>query len=543
MSAIQARDVFRVYSTPEGDAAALQGLTLSVQDREVLVVLGPSGSGKSTLLRILAGLDRPSAGSVAVFGHDVGKLRGRRLAAYRSSVLGYVEQHYSRALDPDLTARELVGLQLGLAGADGRARDARADELLERVGLADKRASLPSELSGGEQQRVAACAALAHRPALLLADEPTGELDAASASLVYELIGELAREQGCTTVVVSHDIESTAIADRTVRIRDGRVSEEAAREGGGEEALVVGRGGWVRLPEELLVRAGIGERARAELGPGGIVVRPAGAASAERPAPAELEVAPAAADGRVVAETRQLSKSYGRGAQQRVVFADVNAVFAAGGLTVVTGPSGSGKTTLLHLLAGLGDPDAGEVVVLGQRLAELDREARAALRRGHVAVIGQDPGLTPFLSARENVELGLALRGVGADEGHDRALDSLTRVGLAERAEQRAARLSAGERQRVAIARAIAAGATLLLADEPTARLDEANALAVGALFSSLARDVGAAVVVATHDPLVVEQADETLALGAYSVQASASPSPPGRRPRSAKSAASSSGE
>jgi ABC-type lipoprotein export system ATPase subunit len=150
----------------------------------------------------------------------------------------------------------------------------------------------------------------------------------------------------------------------------------------------------------------------------------------------------------------------------------------------------------------------------GKHLASLDREARAALRRAHVAFIGQDPGLTPFLSARENVELGLALRGVGADDAQAAALEALGRVGLTERADQRTARLSAGERQRVAIARAVAAGAGLLLADEPTARLDEANALGVGALFGRLARETGTAVVVATHDPLVVEQADAALALG-----------------------------
>jgi len=512
VSAVEARDVFRVYSTPEGDAAALQGLTLSVEEREVVVVLGPSGSGKSTLLRLLAGLDRPSAGAVAVFGHDVGGLRGRRLADYRSRLLGYVEQHYSRALDPDLTVRDLVGLQLGLAGNDEGVRHERADELLERVGLEGKRAARPGELSGGEQQRVALCAALAHRPALLLADEPTGELDAVSAALVYKLLGELAREQGCTTIIVSHDVESTAIADRTVRVRDGRVSEEAAREEGGQETLVVGRGGWLRLPEELVLRAGIGSRARAELRPGGILVRPAGAAPAE--AAADPQVARVTApDGRIIAEARGLAKSYGSGPQERVVFSGLDASFAAGQLAVVTGPSGSGKTTLLHLLAGLGDPDAGEVVVLGERLSALDREARAALRRENVAVIGQDPGLTPFLSARENVELGLAIRGVDGEETRERALDALARVDLAERAEQRVGRLSAGERQRVAIARALAAGASLLLADEPTARLDEANALAVGALFSRLAREAGAAVVVATHDSLVVEQADATLAL------------------------------
>jgi len=516
MTAVLARDVFRVYSTPEGDAAALQGLTLCVEEQEVLVVLGPSGSGKSTLLRILSGLDRPSAGVVTVFGRDVGKLRGRRLAEYRSRLLGYVEQHYSRSLDPDLTARDLVALQLGLAGAEGSAREKRADQLLERVGLADKRLSRPGELSGGEQQRIAVCAALAHRPKLLLADEPTGELDAVTAALVYELIGELAREEGCTTIVVSHDVESTSIADRIVRVRDGRVSEEAAR--AGDETLVVARGGWVRLPEDLLARAGIGERARAKLAGRGIVVTPAGPPAAAEADAADSPAAPApTVDRRVVAEVRGVQKSYGEGAQKRVVLAGLNASFATGKLVAVTGPSGSGKTTLLHLLAGIADADVGDVAVFGRRMADLDREARAALRREHVAVIGQDPGLVPFLSARENVELGLALRESRADEVHERALEALARVGLAERAEQRAARLSAGERQRVAIARAVAAGAGLLLADEPTARLDEANALAVGSLFSRLAREAGVAVVVATHDQLVVEQADVTLRLGDHS--------------------------
>jgi ABC-type lipoprotein export system ATPase subunit len=516
VTAIEARDVFRVYSTPEGDAAALQGLTLRVEDREVLVVLGPSGSGKSTFLRILSGLERPSAGTVSVFGREVGKLRGRRLAHYRARLLGYVEQHYSRALDPDLSARELVGLQLGLAGADRAARERRADELLERVGLADKRASRPPELSGGEQQRVAVCAALAHRPKLLLADEPTGELDAGSAQLVYSLIRELAREQGCTTVLVSHDVESTAIADRTIRVRDGRVSEEAGR--GTGETLVVARGGWVRLPEDLLARAGIGERVRAELAGEQILVSPAGPSRpAAEPEPTPLPVH--GGDGRVVAETRAVRKSYGRGAHERIVLDGLDATFLGGRLVAVTGPSGSGKTTLLHLLAGLRDPDEGEVAILGRPLGGLAREERARLRRGHVAFIGQNPGLTPFLSARENVELGLALRGVRPDDQQERALEALTRVGLFERAEQRVARLSAGERQRVAVARALAAGAELLLADEPTARLDEANALGVGALFARLARAAGVAVVVATHDALVVEQADTVLALGAYEAE------------------------
>jgi ABC-type lipoprotein export system ATPase subunit len=512
-AAVEARELFHVYSTPEGDAAALQGLTLNVLEREVLVVLGPSGSGKSTLLRILAGMERPSAGRVRVFGSELGKLGGRALADYRTRVLGFVEQHYTRSLDPDLTARQLVALQPALAGESRRQRDLRALELLERVGLEGKRESRPAELSGGEQQRIAVCAALAHRPELLLADEPTGELDEANANLVYTLLGELAREHGCTTVVVSHDAESTRIADRTVRVRDGRVSEEAA--GSSDETIVVGRGGWLRLPEDLLAGAGIGGHAHATLEEGAIVVGPAGGRSEPEPA-APSDARRRAGDGAgrgVAAETRALVKTFGRAPQATDVFSGLEVSFEAGKVTAVTGPSGSGKSTLLHLLAGLSLLTAGDVVVLGVSLPALDRTARAALRRENVALIPQAPELLPFLSARENVELGLAIRGVLAERAGEEAREALEAVGLAERSDQRVSRLSAGERQRVAIARALASRPRLLLADEPTARLDQANALAVGILLAELARASGAAVVCATHDLLVIEQADQQIAL------------------------------
>ena len=139
MNAVELRDVFRVHSTPEGDAAALQGLSLTVAQGEVVAVLGPSGAGKSTLLRILAGLEAPSAGTVRVLGEEIGKLPPRRLADYRATRLGYVDQHYTRTLAPELSARALVSLQLGLRGERQPVRLARADELLERVGLGAKR--------------------------------------------------------------------------------------------------------------------------------------------------------------------------------------------------------------------------------------------------------------------------------------------------------------------------------------------------------------------------------------------------------------------
>jgi ABC-type lipoprotein export system ATPase subunit len=508
VSAVELTDVFRIFSTPQGDAAALQGLTLRVDAGEIVVVLGPSGSGKTTLLQMLAGLDRPSAGSVRVFGLELGKLPARRLDAYRASTLGYVDQHYTRSLAPELSVAELVGLQLGLAGAPTAGRSRRTRELLERVGLEGRADARPYELSGGEQQRVAICAALAHKPRLVLADEPTGELDAANARLVYELLGELTREQGSTTVIVSHDPSSALIADRAIAIRDGRVSEEAATRAG-EETIVVGRGGWLRLPEELLARAGIRSRATARLEQGEVVVSRAAHDDQVLPRSPRPEPERAAAvqpPRTEVAVVRGVSKSFGG----VPVFEALDATFDGGRLHAVTGPSGSGKTTLLRLLAGLDVPSAGSIQILETELTGLDREARAAVRRRHIALAAQESGLISFLSARENVELSLALRGTDGAGRPDAVLDA---VGLGERASQRVARLSAGEQTRLQIARALADRPVLLLADEPTARLDQANALAIVNLLAQLARQTGAAIVCATHDPIVIEHADAELRL------------------------------
>jgi energy-coupling factor transport system ATP-binding protein len=517
MSAVDIRDLFRVYPAPEGGVVALQGLTLEVQDGEICVVLGPSGSGKSTLLRMLAALDQPTAGSVRVHGRDLARLGRRGRARYRSELLGYADQHYWRALAAELEIRELVSIQLGLDGATAVERRKRADELLERVGLLDRRHAHPRELSGGEQQRVAVCAALAHKPRLFLADEPTGELDAASARLVYDAISELAKDGGTTTVLVSHDPESAAIADRIVRVRDGRVSEEAALADGRDEAIVVGRGGWLRLSEELLRRTGIRSRATAKLHEEGIVLEAVPGDDAVQAAEEEPALLRPAGEGDVVAAARGVSRTYGKGAAAASALRELDATFVGGRLTAVTGPSGSGKTTLLRLLAGTDVPTSGEIQVLGEALSALDRDGRARFRAERIALVSQEAGLVPFLTAAENVELGLALRRVDAAEATARAAEALAAVGLAAEASRRVEDLSSGQRERVAVARAVAARPSLLLADEPTARLDQANALAVARLLLDLARDTGAAVVCGTHDPLLIEHADERLDLGARS--------------------------
>jgi ABC-type lipoprotein export system ATPase subunit len=499
--------VFRVYPTEDGGSAALQGLTFTVREGEIVVVFGPSGSGKTTMLRILAGFDRPSAGRVDVLGVDLRRLGRRRLDEFRGQFLGYADQHYAAALAPELTARELVAFPLGLAGVPRKRQLERADALLDVVGLADRAQAHPFELSGGEQQRIAVAAAVGRRPKLLLADEPTAELDSENAASVYRLIEEIVRAESASAIVVSHDPASAAIADRIVHVRDGRVSAELGRDGADGESIVVGRGGWIRLPEEFLHRGRIVTRARARVEGNEIVI--SGDEEVPEPevaAPIAPRVRPAAG---AVAELRRVGKRFGSGRWSTDVFADFSARLSGGRFTVVTGPSGSGKSTLLNLLAGLELPSEGEVVVLGEVVSSLDRTARAELRRTRLGVIAQDTNLVPFLTARENVELTLAAR--GSENGSAEA--ALSSVGLAELAGQRVARLSMGERQRVAIARAVAARPELLLADEPTARLDAANAVEIGALLSRLVEERGTTIVCATHDPLVIEQADEELEL------------------------------
>lgn len=510
--AVELRDVYCLFGTQPGATAALQGLDLQIDEGEIVVALGPSGSGKSTLLRVLAGMERPSAGSATVLGTDLASLDVPASAAFRAAQIGLLDQHYARSLSPDLSCQHTVGLQLELLGAS-RAESRRvAAALLERVGLGDRAEDRPGDLSGGEQQRVAVCAAIAHRPRLLLADEPAGELDAANAAGVYRLLGELVRETGSTAFVVSHDAAAAAIADRLVSIRDGRIVEEW--QPGERPQLSISRKGWARLPlgprvdpERALLATFEREQQRFVLTP----ARPE--LLNERP-PLTRPAARAGEEAPVCAELDAVSRSYPTPRGERVVFSGITHRFRAGTLTGLVGRSGSGKTTLLHILAGLERPSGGRVLVAGHELTGRSRGELAELRCREVALVTQEPGLIPYLSALENVLLGMRIRaGSGARLAGAQA--SLAEVGLSERSDHRASLLSAGERARVAIARALATETSLLLVDEPTSRLDEENGTAIGELLARAARRPRLAVICATHDPALIELMDETIVLDA----------------------------
>ncbi|GBD22410.1 Lipoprotein-releasing system ATP-binding protein LolD [bacterium HR29] len=280
---VRCEDVFKIYKVADIEVVALRGLDLRVRRGELLALVGASGSGKSTLLNILAGLDQPSAGRVYVGERDLAALTPEELVEYRRRQVGMVWQETARNLVPYLDARENVALPLILDGKPAGVARRRAGELLELVGLAARARHRPAELSGGEQQRVAIAVALANEPSLLLADEPTGELDAIAADAVFDTFARVNRELGTTILVVTHDPDIAGRVDRVVGIRDGRTSYELIRRRPSpgsraptvhEEYVLVDAHGRLQLPREVLDALDIRERVRVLLGEGYIAVQP-----------------------------------------------------------------------------------------------------------------------------------------------------------------------------------------------------------------------------------------------------------------------------
>ncbi|MEN3305092.1 MAG: peptide/nickel transport system ATP-binding protein ddpF [Micromonosporaceae bacterium] len=501
--ALRAHDVFCLYPTPRGYVAALRGLTLDVAAGERVVVHGPNGSGKTTLLRVLAGERSPSAGTVVVCGVDLVGAGERERTLLRARRLGRVDQHHARTLRPELSTLDNVAVQLRLAGVRASGARARAATLLDRLGLGELAHRRPATLSGGEAQRVAVCAAVAHEPDLILADEPTGELDRAAADEVYDLLSSVAIACGAALVLVSHDSEAMRVADRIVRIRDGRLSEEwvpAAR----HESLVVDDRGWVRLPEPLRLRTGLSSRARAWVEGDRIQL-----AATAGPATAPVEEAtaiPAAEPGEEIATLDRVTVDRGG----RRVLDGQRLALRRASLTVVRGRSGSGKSTLLRILSGLERPDAGRVRIGDAELDRLDRTGLAGLRRRYVGVAAQSAALIESLDVLENLALMREARGLPADSELVRHwLDAL---GLDALRHRHVRVLSGGERQRVSVARVLAAQPSIAVLDEPTSQQDEANAERLVGVLVSAARQ-GTALVAATHDPVLVAAADEVVTL------------------------------
>jgi len=291
---IHCENLVKIYKVADIEVFALQGLDLTIERGECTAIIGASGSGKSTLMNILGGLDRPSAGRALVEGKDLLRLSNAQLDRYRRDMVGFVWQQVSRNLLPYMTAEENVEMPMLLSGA--KQRKARTRELLARVGLDHRRGHKLSQLSGGEQQRTAIAVALANTPKLLLADEPTGELDTQTSRAIFALFRELAEQDKITVLIVSHDAKIADEVGRVVAIRDGRTSSEIVRQARSAESIeaalvgmaesadapehelvelaVLDTAGRLQIPRELREKKGIGLRAIIEETDRGVLIRP-----------------------------------------------------------------------------------------------------------------------------------------------------------------------------------------------------------------------------------------------------------------------------
>ncbi len=282
-------NLVKIYKVADLEVVALQGLDLEVAPGEMMSIVGVSGSGKSTLLNILSGLDIPSAGRCIVAGNDLTRINEAQRIYYRRFIVGHIWQQSGRNLLPELSIIENIALPQILGGVNPSERNHRAHDLLEHVGLGHMARKRPDQLSGGEQQRVAIAVALANQPKLLLADEPTGELDSVTAEEIFALMRTLNRDFGLTIITVTHDAALAAVVDRTIAIRDGRTSTETVRREAPLEALeshtaaasaiiglpsethresvLIDRVGRLQLPKEAIERIPYNGRAEVRITP------------------------------------------------------------------------------------------------------------------------------------------------------------------------------------------------------------------------------------------------------------------------------------
>lgn len=502
-------DVFVIYRGASHDVAALRGMSLRVERGERVVIHGPSGAGKSTFVKLVTAAIAPNAGSARLFGRELSALDRHARDGLRRASIGIITQHSGDDLAPELTCEQNVALQPRLGGSSRAGRRAAFLEALDAVGVGHLATCRPGTLSHGELQRVGIAVAIANRPQLLVADEPTGQLDVANADAMLDLLAALASEYGATLIVATHDEAAAKIADRVITISDGRLSEER-RSADSLSCAVVDERGWLRLSQSARDRAHVESRAIVTVADGAITIvappgdidhsqteRPAAAGSTARSTVGVVSVTEVGAPaGEIVRTVRDVSQRFG----DTEILRSVSMTVRRSELHAVVGRSGSGKSTLLAILSGWMRPSSGAI--------EDGDVGESDVPLG-VAICPAVPAFPDGLSVREVLDLTRRIQGRSPDHAADDVL--LHSLGLDDLVRRAATELSGGERQRLGIVRCLVSCAGLMLFDEPTAQLDRRNARSV--INVLIAASTRAAVVCATHDVELIRRAHAVTSL------------------------------
>jgi ABC-type lipoprotein export system ATPase subunit len=489
---IQMQDVVKTYNSGDAPFVALDNVNIDIVQGEFLGITGKSGAGKSTLLNMISGVSELSSGNILF--HWVGyespspsipihSLNEDKLAQWRGENLGIIYQSFE--LMPTLNLVENVMLPPDFLGSyQPVVSKKKALELLELVEIADHAYKIPAHISGGQKQRVAIARALVNDPHLIIADEPTGNLDSVTAETIFQIFEKLVA-QGKTIVMVTHDESFAPRFSRRLQITDGIVTDPSQNDSSpaGQETAPIN-----------LDR----ERAAHHL---------------SKPRVEAVASAKEYHDQKPAIVLRDVQKVYENAAGKFVALKSINLQLNYGQFISIVGKSGCGKSTLLNMITGIDHPTAGDVIIGDEHIYKMSESKRALWRGKNMGVVFQFFQLLPTLTLLENTMLPMDYCNLYPfAERPERAMELLSMVGLEGQANKLPTVVSSGQQQSAAIARALATNPSIILADEPTGNLDSRAADNILTLFEDLAKQ-GKTVLIVTHDPSITQRTDQTIIL------------------------------
>ncbi|MHA1417004.1 MAG: ATP-binding cassette domain-containing protein [Candidatus Heimdallarchaeaceae archaeon] len=546
MSGIYVKDLIKVYHDPETDVrvSALRGLDLFVKEGEVASIIGPSGAGKSTLIKILCGLETASGGSVYIGDTNIIELSEKEMQTFRFKNIGIINQFVAQNLLPNLTVEQNILLPLKMRYASKQRAKKELEELLSALNIERIRYNPVTKISGGEAVRTSIGVTLAKKPKIILADEPTGQLDTANTNNIIETFKELNEAFNTTILVVTHDLRFRNAFNKSYIIRDGRlvgVNVEMDRSEldflikPQESSLqsVIDSSQFVRLPDEVYQTGEFKHIVEFDIHPSkkfSILFNPNNVtkkeiyeilpktheysdieekieAESEEHKVSFDEVRPimeqeflADLSDRNIIEVRNLVKSFPLGKRTHEVLKGISFNIQKGDFVVIAGKSGAGKTTLMNVVSGVEKPTSGEIIIDGIDITEESGSTISNMRFKDIAMISQVNNLFSQYTVKENMEIPEIFNGIKDFYSHIDFQEIAEECKIDHRLNQYPPELSAGEKQRAALAVALSRHTPIIFADEPTANLDSRLARNIISMLMETARVYNTTIVMSTHD-------------------------------------------